>query len=107
MKHTPGPWYMDYDTHDEEGPIYPAELNGNIKTSDGEIVCHGAYHEPNARLIVAAPDLLEALEAAQWCQYNDPDNGMIEFCPNCRNDIKHGHHPTCIIGKAIKKARTG
>jgi hypothetical protein len=52
-------------------------------------------------------ELLEALEIAQWCQYNDPDNGLLEFCPECRNDRKHGHHPTCIIGIAINKARTG
>jgi hypothetical protein len=50
-------------------------------------------------------ELLEALEAAQWCEYNDPDWGPQTLCPECRNSKKHGHHEKCSIGVAIRKAK--
>ena len=61
-KHTPGPW-----THEGQGDITGIEDNGfgrgpvdvcsvYLRTVEGR-------HEANARLIAAAPDLLEALEA--------------------------------------------
>ena len=59
-KHTPGPW-----THEGQGDITGIEDNGfgrgpvdvcsvYLRTVEGR-------HEANARLIAAAPDLLEAL----------------------------------------------
>ena len=67
MKHTPGPWRImravDYtgDTESRYNPIL------SIESADGKTVYYtdSGYFQPNeadARLIAAAPDLLEALE---------------------------------------------
>jgi hypothetical protein len=55
QKHTPGPWRVDY----AQG----------IMTQDGDAIAYccedcSSTPSPNARLIAAAPDLLEALKAA-------------------------------------------
>jgi hypothetical protein len=64
MAHTPGPWFVDQDMR--EG----MEWNNHIYGSNGDCVCFMAHdgNDPsnaiglaNARLIAAAPDLLEAL----------------------------------------------
>lgn len=59
-KHTPGPW--DY----WQGAGIGDESHAEIIAADGEIVIAGFNNmieqgEANARLIAAAPDLLEAL----------------------------------------------
>ena len=66
-KHTPGPW---------EACIYSGPFDQPlILSSDGAIGrLHGMedrQHEANAKLIAAAPDLLEALEVcyASLCTY--------------------------------------
>ncbi len=61
MKHTPGPWdyWSGYNPVDE--------LEAQITTEDGDIVI-ASYNrqipegEANARLLAAAPELLEALQ---------------------------------------------
>lgn len=63
-KHTPGPWNVDY-----SGPARIAIVGAgdrilafcNLQCEDGDM------DEANARLIAAAPDMLEALEEFdQW-----------------------------------------
>jgi hypothetical protein len=72
--HTPGPW-----THEGQGDITGIEDNGfgrgpvdvcsvYLRTVEGR-------HEANARLIAAAPDLLEACKAAL-----SDDQPYIEKC---------------------------
>ena len=58
-KHTPGPWRFDGPTL--KGPSY------NI----GGVNSHGTVEgKANAHLIAAAPELLEALEAAmEWAEH--------------------------------------
>ena len=69
-KHTPGPW-----THEGQGDITGIEDNGfgrgpvdvcsvYLRTVEGR-------HEANARLIAAAPDLLEALECLIKSDHDD------------------------------------
>ena len=57
-KHTPGPWSVD-DNHGKRyiEPIYSNEPIAEICKKKGD------EYTANARLIAAAPDLLEALEA--------------------------------------------
>ena len=55
--HTKGPWKV----HNIDGSFIVA--SGNPDESDYEGVCQ-TYNEANARLIAAAPELLEALEFA-------------------------------------------
>lgn len=74
MKHTPGPWEYAADKRDTM----------RVFAGDGEIVralsTHGhrrlskAEREANARLIAAAPDLLEFVEQI----FNGLDTGMVK-----------------------------
>ena len=59
-QHTPGPWYID--CQNESAAIgYRAIVDG-----DGYTVCSPSpMGQANARLIVAAPDLLAALEVVR------------------------------------------
>lgn len=57
-KWTPGPWIVDFDLYDEEGPLDVPEVNGRILDQDNCIVCQ-ASTEANAFLIAAAPTLFE------------------------------------------------
>lgn len=74
--HTPGPWALEIDDEDPEALIVGNKGNGEIfsdgfgtiasvnlfRDAPGEDVPYPAY-VANARLIAAAPDLLEALQA--------------------------------------------
>lgn len=58
-KHTPGPW------------TYSEGFDPVISSNQGEVCILEAYHNhsealANARLMVAAPDLLEVLEEGLW-----------------------------------------
>lgn len=66
-KHTPGPWYVDED-------MRPGmSWNRHIHSDRNTTICFMAHSdgkaeemdEANARLVAAAPDLLEALKACQ------------------------------------------
>ncbi len=62
-KHTPGPWALDDESiyaPDGEGWKQVAEIP-NWRTNPGEVLT--PEDNANARLIAAAPDLLEALKA--------------------------------------------
>ena len=82
-KHTQGPWIVSWSDHDNNGPVYFID-NVKIGTSDKE-------HDANARLIAAAPELLEALKAldADWTKYfpDGPDtksknSGIVNIHPD-------------------------
>lgn len=49
--------------------------------------------------------LLKALEENEWTEFSDSDWGLVEFCPECRNEKKHGHGDDCTIAAAIASAR--
>lgn len=61
-KFTPGPWIVDLDLYDEEGPLDVPEVNGRILDQDNCVVCQ-ASTEANVFFISAAPDMYEALRA--------------------------------------------
>jgi hypothetical protein len=66
--HTPGPW--DF----KDGFVLAV---GPVKDPEGDAVAHIVAHPleafDNARLIAAAPDLLEALKV-MWAMYREDDN---------------------------------
>jgi len=77
-KHTPGPWiaelyeyacYFDGVTRDGW------DVKGPNKVPDYE---HPLYKEDDARLIAAAPDLLEALQTIVKSLADQDDEGLIE-----------------------------
>lgn len=91
--HTPGPWVE--------------EAEGEIVGADGTCVCDliRNHEDPQVRadlaLICAAPELADALEAAQWGDHSPA--GFVQ-CPTCQRKQKRGHAPGCAIGNALRKA---
>lgn len=64
-KFTPGPWDVDYGPHASRFNIFgPGRHVGTFYPGSFK---RGEENEANARLIAAAPDLLEALESAVDC----------------------------------------
>lgn len=69
-KHTPGPWTGAGPSFGDPLPRYTTEIVTEWEDEDGEAlsICELPFHhhddenEANARLIAAAPDLLEALQ---------------------------------------------
>lgn len=70
-KHTPGPWIGAGPSFGDPLPRYTTEIVTEWEDEDGEVlsICtlpfnhHDDENEATARLIAAAPDLLEALSA--------------------------------------------
>lgn len=68
QKHTPGPWLIDEGAEMQEPGFYgaPGDPNGyHAISADGWRVT-GFIGEANAKLIAAAPELLEALRKAEF-----------------------------------------
>lgn len=90
-KHTPGPWVV----HDH--PTDPYQYGHHVTTADGLTVCSVTYQLPvstphgveeatrvaNARLIAAAPELLEALtKAVEETEQFLFEAWMVRTCPS-------------------------
>jgi len=104
-KYTPAPWTLEYSTYDVNG------VNWEVEGADGSHIAQnnlgGNDRETelaNARLIAAAPELLEAavkLETAFICTNGCPFNPYI---------VVKGECSSCPIVKllaAIAKAKGG
>ena len=76
MKHTPGPWEMrELKGYQSSDPVFLIEGNTTLHLMvvafpDGHVV---GENEANARLIAAAPDLLEACKALPDFDLESPD----------------------------------
>ena len=66
--HTPGPWFIERRTRDNETPYYWVTASeGNGWANDRYMSVSGCIDEHDARLIAAAPELLEAcLAMIEW-----------------------------------------
>lgn len=65
-KHTPGPWEVDFETYPimvrSQSETWPlVDELGNEEGRAGVFIANTGDNKANARLIAAAPDLLEAL----------------------------------------------
>jgi hypothetical protein len=60
-----------------------------------------------ARKLEIFPELVEALESIEWSKHMKfpSDNKYHKVCPSCEREVKEGHHPSCIVGQSIDKAR--
>lgn len=56
-KHTPGPWLIEKD-----GSAEHRNKANVIRGADGTMIVYGQANDADARLIAAAPDLLDALQ---------------------------------------------
>lgn len=93
MAHTPGPW--DYV---EDGPDYLAIM----APGDFQVASVGVDDNStaDARLISAAPELLEILKQVEWT--GAVDGGLV--CPWCGARRYDGHYPDCPRQLTIAKA---
>lgn len=87
MSHTPGPWCYSFESVDPEWAV--------VTTSGGAIVANvnADYRQDgNARLIAAAPDLLEFAKAIiRWANAKCPcGNDLPDPCPLCGASAKPG-----------------
>lgn len=91
-KHTPGPWAFSQSAEYGDTRFYVAQADGapytpnysDVATLIAETVNdeYKSIQEANARLIAAAPDLLEALkELLEDTQHADHDCKDAEWCP--------------------------
>lgn len=90
--HTKGPW-----------TAYGSEktTHTGVKGADGKAICHmvaGEHDWNNARLIAAAPDLLEALEQGR------KENDMKLTCLRCQHQwhARTEHPVQCPYCKSVK-----
>lgn len=98
-KHTPGPWVFGQDGYSlGNGVVYSRHPNGNPK--DICTVSGWAGEKiANARLIAAAPDLLDALENCEKRLTN-----MVGMSDLCANELQSSID---VARAAIAKAMTG
>lgn len=97
-KHTAGQWFV---CDEKNGAFTIAQVLTN------NVICHRAQwtsnreeSEANARLIAAAPDMLDAL-IITFKAFNDPEMDCLIECKDCE------HEKTCpnvIVRKAIESA---
>ena len=99
MKHTEGNWWADDHQHIHNDPI------GSVKVAK---VSGANFDEAkaNARLISAAPDLLEALEKVLEELRTVVNENLEEYSfGECFEDVIH-NYPGALLAKAsIRKAR--
>jgi hypothetical protein len=90
MKHTPGPWSLD--ELDSAGSIAIYQLNAPTRSALAELEIPDVESEANARLIAAAPELLDALENLL---------ALVEGeCPSLLEDDHHYTQVKAAIAKA-------
>lgn len=86
-KHTPGPWIGAGPSFGDPLPRYTTEIITESEDENGEVrsICelpvvhHDDENEANARLIAAAPDLLEVLKHIRRCI---PYGGFVQIHDN-------------------------
>jgi len=89
-KHTPGPWRLIVGA---EGYYSVVSECKNLKDED-RIICDNTEYYPkeatkeNARLIAAAPELLEALKAIVYGLCKEDEEGLIEHTEQITNARK-------------------
>lgn len=106
MPHTPGPWVAQRDWESVFNPD-PEELEFYMKrpitairslTADKDVaLCHDLFefNPDDARLMAAAPDLLETLEAVEAWWFNGETDANVHM----------PHHVESMIRAAIAKAK--
>ena len=93
VSHTPGPWNIE-EYNNQTLEIWPQQQNGyGCIAKIDKLFGQFTDSQANARLIAAAPELLEALKAASILLDKKPDNFMMAV--------------ELIVNQAIAKAEGG
>jgi hypothetical protein len=102
MKHAPGPWTLD-EVRTQVGRAFRIGTGEMLVAGKGCCIIYDDYpggdkskqREANARLIAAAPDLLDACASVWAALADNPDPLMQEIAAECRAAIaKATEHPT-------------
>jgi hypothetical protein len=67
MKHTPGPWIVVEGEDDNGNACFIVDCQDGLNFDFAIATLHGSDDQANAKLIAAAPDLLEALADLCYC----------------------------------------
>ena len=110
-KHTPGPWVAQTDPCHYDTLSDVVGGDGNLFVSVGG-KASWQEQEANARLIAAAPELLEALVEVGECvrtYETEYDGRMYEICSGCDAQLSDGqsHRSSCTwlkVDAALAKA---
>ena len=101
-KHTPGPWSIDLEWHSDEHPEWRSVI-GPIADDYSRMMVSGHIGEANARLIAAAPELLEALKALDCSDIL----GIAESCSSGMPNFEFVRDRINAARAAIAKAMGG
>lgn len=96
MKHTPGPWHINEDQKDCGAGKLSIEAKDEYFIAQ---VDESVSQEANAKLIAAAPELLEALRELDEC-YCEAGNDLSK-------EDRHRHRMTLIKARAAIEKATG
>lgn len=112
--HTPGPWrVLPCNSRVEEIVTNRSLANGRVelvRVAEVRLINAG---QANARLIAAAPLMLEALKALEWSGVDAIEAVTFRSCPSCGapefalddEPREHGQHmQDCKLGAAIAAA---
>jgi hypothetical protein len=97
---TPGPWKVDGDRDQDFGLCVVQESTGGVICEISSTLGYGTADELNARLIAAAPELLEALKAI----FDGFVDGSIRFTKKRWADSDPHHPVNVLMCAAIEKA---
>lgn len=108
MPHTPGPWTMK-NTGDGKSIFVTGSANDYFVNLDCEIDSDdkdGETAEANARLIVAAPELLDALKMVQEIVTSPEPNCSCHISPPCNDCVEWAaiRETLATVKSAIAKA---
>ena len=94
-KHTPGPWKTRKGFFSDAVEIYKPKhlMKPFIPTEIAIIRSEGPEGEANARLISAAPELLEALQA------------FVKYADDVNDDSPEFDRASAAIAKAVREAK--
>src|SRR5689334_1751172 len=104
-KHTPGPWYATADPDRATWWISQQPEGGTFWIAEAVDGLMNDETEPNARLIAAAPDLLEACQAIDALMENLWK--AIDWGKSFNLDVQKLNEAPLKIKRAIKKATEG
>ena len=93
-QHTPGPWKLRYED-DGDGLPYAMIVAGEGLHSEGGFKCDGIMSRADAHLLVAAPDLLRALD------------GLVMVCGRTGDSLEDFEEQAALFYKETRMMRPG
>ena len=108
MEHTPGPWTAEGIRHMPNSNIHIVAKNhlGEIVANDNHsiAICAGPDKRANARLIAAAPMLLEALKGVSNNAHTEDEPCFCKHMEFTVIDSEMPHQAQCIKARAALAA---